>query len=63
MAIRPNGLWSNEAARRGLYLSMHHIEPLGVSAFTYENYWAERGQEPLFSYYSEPAKVEEVWRH
>ena len=53
----------DEAARRGLYLSMHHIEPLGVSAFTYENYWAERGQEPLFSYYSEPAKVEEVWRH
>ena len=53
----------DEAARRGLYLSMHHIEPLGVSAFTYENYWAERGEEPLFSYYSEPDKVEEVWRH
>ena len=26
------------AAKRGLYLSMHHIEPMGVSAFTYFNY-------------------------
>ena len=30
------------AARRGLYLSMHHIEPMGVSAFTYFNYWQEK---------------------
>jgi hypothetical protein len=27
----------NEAAKRGLFLSMHHVEPMGVSAFTYFN--------------------------
>jgi len=53
-----------EAARRGLFVSMHHIEPLGVSAFTYFNYWKDKtgDKPPLFSYYSERAKVEEVWR-
>ncbi|MBC6995147.1 glycosyl hydrolase 115 family protein [Neolewinella lacunae] len=50
------------AARRGLFLSMHHIEPLGVSAFTYQNYWKARGEEPLFSFYSAREKVETTWR-
>ena len=53
----------NEAAKRGLYLSMHHVEPMGVSAFTYFNYWkAKDGSKPLFSYFSNKEKVEEVWR-
>lgn len=51
-----------EAAKRGLYLSMHHIEPVGVSAFGYQNYWKEKGEEPLFSFYSEREKIEETWR-
>ena len=58
----------NEATRRGLFVSMHHVEPMGVSAFTYFNYWKEKAgnqanyKKPLFSYFSERAKVEEVWR-
>lgn len=53
----------NEAAKRGLYVSMHHVEPMGVSAFTYFNYWKEKdGSKPLFSYFSNQEKVEEVWR-
>lgn len=51
-----------EAARRGLYLSMHHIEPVGVSAFGYQNYWEEQGEEPLFSFYSEREKIVQTWR-
>ncbi len=51
-----------EAAQRGLFVSMHHIEPLGVSAFAYQNYWRERGEEPLFSFYSEREKIIEVWQ-
>ncbi|WKN43855.1 glycosyl hydrolase 115 family protein [Tunicatimonas pelagia] len=51
-----------EAAQRGLYVSMHHIEPLGVSAFGYQNYWQEQGEEPLFSFYSEPEKVTQTWQ-
>ncbi len=52
-----------EASRRGLYVSMHHIEPMGVSAFGYQNFWKEKGEEPLFSFYSEPEKLKETWRH
>ena len=51
-----------EAARRGLFVSMHHIEPLGVSAFAYQNYWKERGEEPLFSFYSEREKIIQTWQ-
>ncbi|WP_020530290.1 glycosyl hydrolase 115 family protein [Flexithrix dorotheae] len=51
------------ASARGLYLSQHHIEPLGVSAFGYFNYWKRKtGEKPLFSYYSEKEKVIEVWK-
>ena len=52
-----------EANKRGLYVSMHHVEPMGVSAFTYFNYWKEKeGSKPLFSYFSNRAKVQEVWQ-
>ncbi len=51
-----------EAAKRGLFVSMHHIEPMGVSAFAYQNYWKERDQEPLFSFYSERDRIVEVWQ-
>ncbi|WP_236978958.1 glycosyl hydrolase 115 family protein [Membranihabitans maritimus] len=49
------------AASRGVFLSMHHIEPLGVSGYTFFNYWKERGKDYKFSYYSHPEALEEVW--
>jgi len=52
------------AARRGVFLSQHHVEPLGVSAFGYFNYWQKKdGTKPLFSFYSEREKLIEVWNH
>lgn len=51
-----------EASRRGLFVSMHHVEPMGVSAFAYQNYWKEKGEEPLFSFYSEPSKITQTWK-
>lgn len=51
------------SADRGLFISMHHIEPMGVNAFTYFNYWkAKDGTKPLFSYFSNKEKVQEVWK-
>jgi len=50
-----------ECARRGVFLSQHHIEPLGVSAFSYFNYWKARGRDLKYSYFSHPAEVREVW--
>ncbi|WP_040005746.1 glycosyl hydrolase 115 family protein [Fibrisoma limi] len=61
-----------EAARRGVFVSMHHVEPMGVSAFTFFNYWREKAglplngkggnDVPLFSYFSSRPQLEEVWR-
>jgi Glycosyl hydrolase family 115 len=50
------------AARRGLRISHHHVEPVGVSGFTFAGYWKARGQAPRFSLYSEREKLLEVWR-
>ena len=51
-----------ECARRGVFVSQHHVEPLGVSAFGYFNYWKKRGRDLKYSYFSHPAEVREVWR-
>ncbi len=52
----------NEAAKRGLFISQHHIAPLGVSAYSFDDYFTKQGKEiPLYSYYSNPKKMEEVW--
>ncbi|MFW5656851.1 MAG: glycosyl hydrolase 115 family protein [Bacteroidota bacterium] len=50
-----------EAAKRGLFISQHHVEPVGVSAFTFSNYWKERGREPKYSFFSSRKEIEEVW--
>lgn len=61
-----------EAVRRGVFVSMHHVEPMGVSAFAFFNYWREKAGLPLngkggdglplFSYFSSRQQLEEVWR-
>lgn len=51
------------AARRGIYVSQHHIEPLGVSAFTFQNYLEKQGKSGDFSYAKSPALMEEAWEH
>lgn len=49
------------AQKRGLAVSQHHVEPVGVSAFTYKAYWKAKGQDPLFSFWSERERMIEVW--
>lgn len=51
------------AQRRGLFVSQHHTQPLGVSAFCYRNYWHDRGQKIEFSYTQHPREMETVWAH
>ncbi len=47
-----------------MYLTQHHIEPLGVSGFTWEYYWKKRtGEVPLQSYVINPDKCREVWEY
>ena len=49
-------------AARGVFLTQHHVEPLGTSAFTFQAYWKARGRDVPFSWTSHPREVEEVWR-
>lgn len=50
------------AARRGIFISQHHVEPLGVSAFSFFNYWKKKnGSRPTFSWYSSKEQLLEVW--
>ena len=50
-----------EFSRRGFILTMHHVEPLGVSAFGFDNYWRSIGLQKEFSYFSDPDALREVW--
>ena len=48
--------------QRGLYVTQHHVEPLGVSHFGFENYWRARGSEEQFSFVTNRDKVMTCWR-
>lgn len=50
-----------EAAKRGVFLSQHHIEPLGVSGYSFLNYWKAKGKDYKFSFYSHPKEMTEIW--
>ncbi|MCC7365868.1 MAG: glycosyl hydrolase 115 family protein, partial [Dehalococcoidia bacterium] len=52
-----------DAVRRGLMVSMHHVEPMGVSAFAFANYWKARGRQVPYTFHSQRPAFEEVWRH
>ena len=58
----PEAALVRRAAERGLYVTQHHIEPLGVSHFGFENYWQRKGQPKTFRYGDDPESVREVWR-
>jgi hypothetical protein len=49
------------AVARGLYVTQHHIEPLGVSHFAFETYWKQRGEKAAFSYSTDPERVRQTW--
>jgi hypothetical protein len=49
-------------SERGLLISQHHIEPLGVFPKRVRRYWQEKGDVEPLSYTKNPEKYEEVWR-
>ena len=51
------------ATERGLFVTMHHIEPMGVSGYAYQNYWDVRGDRKPYSITRHPEAFEEVWRY
>ncbi len=51
------------AYNRGMMISQHHIEPMGVSHFSAEGYFQERGREEELSFASNPEAMKELWLH
>ena len=50
--------------KRGLYVTQHHIEPVGVSWWAYNNYYKRRGMEiPPYSFLQHKDKMVAVWEH
>lgn len=49
------------ASERGLFISQHHVEPLGVSHFTWDRYWRRRGLEVKPSFITERDRYVEIW--
>lgn len=50
--------------RRGMYVSQHHVEPLGVSYFGAENYLQKHGyKDETVSFLANRARMEEIWRY
>lgn len=47
---------------RGLYISMHHQEPVGVHQKTMDRYWQGSGTENI-NFVDHPDKYQAVWRH
>ena len=49
--------------RRGMYVTQHHVEPLGVSYFSAQNYFKKHGCEGEISFITNRAVMEEIWEH
>ena len=50
-------------SRRGLYVSQHHIEPLGAFAHGIKRFFNERGYDENISYISNKEALVECWKH
>lgn len=50
-------------AKRGIFISQHHIEPLGVSHFSFNNYCKKHSIDGAYSYMDNPHLLEEVWTY
>lgn len=50
-------------ARRGLFISQHHIEPLGVSHWYYQDYMKKLGKDTTYSYVTHKENAIEAWTY
>jgi hypothetical protein len=50
--------------KRGLYISQHHIEPMGVSYYTADNYLKDRNlQDETVSFITNRERMVEIWAY
>ncbi len=54
---------ADAVAERGIFLSQHHLEPLGLSHFTFSNYCKKRKISGEFSYINDPETMIAAWEN
>jgi len=59
----PEKALADAAAGRGIYISQHHAEPLGLSHFALENYCKKFSKSGEYSYIRNPELLEEAWKY
>ena len=59
----PEQVLAECVAKRGIFLSQHHLEPLGLSHFTFENYCKKFQKEGEYSYIRNPETLIEGWKY
>lgn len=59
----PEKILADCVAKRGIYISQHHLEPLGVSHFALENYCKKFNKNGEYSYIKYPLLLGEVWNY
>lgn len=59
----PEKLLADCVAKRGIFLSQHHVEPLGLSYYTLERYCKRFQKKGEFSYIQYPGLMEEAWSY
>ncbi len=52
-----------KCVERGFYVTQHHVEPVGVSFWTKDNFFKRRGEEPILSFTAEKERMKKVWGH
>jgi len=50
-------------AERGMMVSQHHLEPLGVSHWYYNDYMQKQGKDTTFSFVTHKEGAIEAWKH
>jgi hypothetical protein len=59
----PEEALADAVVRRGMYITQHHVEPMGVSYFAAEHYLKERcGEGEAVSFVTNRGRMEEIWR-
>lgn len=57
----PEAALVEQTVARGLSITQHHVEPLGVSHFGFEQYWEAKGEPAKFSYATDRERVMQTW--
>ncbi|MBQ9714615.1 MAG: glycosyl hydrolase 115 family protein [Clostridia bacterium] len=59
----PEKVLADCVAKRGIFLSQHHIEPLGLSHFTFEGYCKKLKKDGEYSYIHNSETLIEAWEY